>query len=425
MIGSTTTTTRMLLITLCLLLLGTVSSCTRYSGTTPTPVSDNGASLQMDRWSPAITPPPQLPGRKHYAGLKIFERADDPTSVCGYVSGSRVSPIACPNSGLCSFNTLLTMAECCYPTTDTPDKCLHYTSCIPSSSLDACTGACQSNTNIIKCTNPTEPHCGTYIIAAFGLTFSKFGCGITPLTANAQWLYFSETQSIISGSASGSARGAIRTLTSVSMGSRSRTFSSASSKVLGGAGSTSRAGSQGNPNNNQHTTNNIGYIVGGVIGGLVVISALIIALVLIIQKEKARNAALAGGFAVDQEPKYEQPQQHVYGQQNSQYIPQQQQQFHDHEISPIDPAPQYFSGISEMQGDITGYQPPMNPVGAQYEQPQQPGQQVKYGYSGQTGTFNEMPASQPLEQQQQQQQQQIQQLQTPQGQVHEAPSTRG
>jgi hypothetical protein len=43
----------------------------------------------MALWSPAITPPPQLPGRKHYAGFNIFERADNPLSVCGYVSGIR------------------------------------------------------------------------------------------------------------------------------------------------------------------------------------------------------------------------------------------------------------------------------------------------------------------------------------------------
>jgi hypothetical protein len=195
----------------------------------------------------------------------------------------------------------------------------------------------------------------------------------------------------------------------------------------------SGADGQGNPNIGQPAkkSSNIGAIVGGVVGGIAVFAGLIIALVILIKKNKRKNAAV-GGF-VDQEPKYEQPppaqapgrpQQQVHGQQSpqgQQYAPQ--QQFYDQPISPIGRAPQYFSGIPEMQGQTAGYQPPVNPVGGYYEQPQQP---VKYEYSGQTGAYTEVAANQPLKQQQQQQYfQQTQQPQAPQGPVYEAPTTRG
>lgn len=275
------------------------------------------------------------------------------------------------------------------------------------------------------------------------MMYKNLGCGVIALSENAQFTYFGQTDfGFLSGSASASATGAIRTPTlrfvQTEVGSRTQTLAGAPSAGLGSADSTGSLGSgadgQGNPNIGEPAkkSSNIGAIVGGVVGGVAVIAGLIIALFILIKKDKKKKAA-AGGF-IAQEPKYEQPplaqalgqtQQQIYGQpqqgqQGQQYAPQ--QQFYDQPISPIGPAPKYFSGIPEMQGQTAGYQPPVNPVGGYYEQPQQ---SVKYEYSEQTGAYSEMSANQPLQQQQQQYFQQPQQPQAPQGPVYEAPTTRG
>ncbi|KAF8534508.1 hypothetical protein BDD12DRAFT_809297 [Trichophaea hybrida] len=346
-------------------------------GPAPTPV---GYGLPMEGISPRTTPKARIKGR--YAGHELFERADNPLSICGYVSGVRSSSVTCPGGRSCFYNSPISAAGCCYYSSDTPAACGQYTGCVPSSSLSACTGTCASDGLIIKCSNSAAPYCFTFAFPGY----NNIGCATVSGSQNVLFTY--------SGQATDISAGPSQVQTSVVTATVTASASGGEEAGLG-TNPTSTSSSSGSSSSNNSSSkkggSNIGAIAGGAVGGLAILALFILALVWLLRRnKKSKTAAAATVTAVGaggmQQPK---PFDGVYD-------PQQ----------PMSPAPQYNpapGGFYDQAGTIP----------QKHEYSQQPGIQPPVGYS-------EISAAPPT----QYQQPQYQQPPPPPAQpIYEAPTT--
>lgn len=382
-----------------MLSLAALAGAVEWDGPKPTPV--NQFALSEFGFSPKPTEPPRIRGRM--AGHELFAR-DEPAVLCGYVSGISSQPVTCPDfRRTCFFNTNVKAVGCCSHSSDPPESCAQYTSCIDSTAITSCTGSCSNNLLVTTCSDSASPYCQTY---QWTSGYRNLGCGVSYFSQNVEFTY--SGQPITFGSSTNTP---IIFITSATVTAPSSTISAS------GAAAASEGSNAGTVTSNK-SSSNVGAIAGGVVGGLAALVALALGIFYLMRRKRndrasasaaaAAAAAAAGGTAYKPTPSAP-PMQQQYGNYDPNMPPQ----------APFSPAPQYNPHQPVYYDPSTGAAP--LPMKAEYSQNAAPvnGQQMDQTAQ----TIHEMPynpATSPAPQTQSPPP--PQQFQRPQGPIYEAPN---
>ncbi|KAF2200422.1 hypothetical protein GQ43DRAFT_73466 [Delitschia confertaspora ATCC 74209] len=284
----------MLQYTLCAFLAPAVASAMAmpWAGPEPTLVVP-----EIDRWSPAPTKAPIF---------EFFKRATDPgDNTCGYEFGLSRSSLTCNDPGyVCATGTVNSVHGCCDP--GNMNACSIPTTCLASTQMAICTGACLSNNFVKKCTFAARPECFQWrYVYPNGKVMTEYGCWSTEFTSSVSRLYIGYTPA---GSRSFTEDNSVSYVTVTPTGKSSVNGASATpsiSSVSGGfvaPGATPAASGTGTSNSPQESSDpqpkpkkksNVGAIAGGVVGGLAALAIIaIVGVCLILRRRKKKNATV-------------------------------------------------------------------------------------------------------------------------------------
>ncbi|KAF2872295.1 hypothetical protein BDV95DRAFT_380241 [Massariosphaeria phaeospora] len=103
---------------------------------------------------------------------------------CGFINGDPASPVRCASSGLDCY-TSAQYHGCCNTLLSEPN-CLLPTSCLPFSSLTACSGTCSLDPYATRCTDSASPFCYTLAYSYSSVTKYQYECAATPSSVSVE-----------------------------------------------------------------------------------------------------------------------------------------------------------------------------------------------------------------------------------------------
>ncbi|KAI8634116.1 hypothetical protein F5Y19DRAFT_199922 [Xylariaceae sp. FL1651] len=202
-----------------------------------------------------------------------------PDNTCGYVSGRAGAAYTCGSGYTCAFVTEspVGFVACCSASNcGLRVTCLDY---VQISSSSACDNGCLQDTFTAKCTQKTQPYCGT--VTFFDGIMDYYCDSYSISTAQQLYTtYFGETDGRSFSAVAVPATNLISTTASddglFSTSSPTAHSSSSSATNSGGGDNGNSNGNNGNGNGNNNSGSKsstpVGAIVGGVVGGVAVIA---------------------------------------------------------------------------------------------------------------------------------------------------------